>query len=169
MTLPNIQPETIDELHQENARFLRSQQYRRSPAQKCVLARRVEARVARQLAAWGYQVCPTTHNAPFDLWVEGARVEIKAARWYCHQRGGGRYQANVRQHQADVLIFDCINGADHYFIIPMAVIVPRRSLVVTSHNPAAYGGQWAEFLDAWEHLAAAVEAAQDRDRQLSLL
>ncbi len=126
-------------------RYVRQQTYRRS--------RIAQDRIIRHLEHLGYQVHKTTHNAPFDAWIGGCRVEIKASHW---QEAARRYQANVRHHQADVIIFDAVNGRDHYFVIPMAVVTPRKSIEVYSYNVAAYKGQWAEYLEAWEVLTRAV-------------
>ncbi len=110
------------------------------------------------LTGRGYRVSRTKANSPFDLWVEGVRVEAKAARWHeCMQ--GGRYQAAIRNHQADLLIFDCINGAHHLHVIPMTAIGAVKSIAVWSYDPTRSKGRWAQFLDAWAELDKAIDAA----------
>jgi hypothetical protein len=152
--------DAIYRLHQENHKFLRAQNRRRPISAHMRLAYQVEGRLKRRLEAQGYQVYATPHNCPFDLWVAGVRVEVKASRWYEHKRGG-RYQANIRQHEADYLVFDCINGTDHYFVIPMAALGSRRSLEICSHDPADYGGQWAGYLENWSIIYQAVTEADE--------
>lgn len=113
------------------------------------------AALSKLLGSMGWQAYPTANNEPFDLWVEGAKVEYKAARW----RAPGRYQAAIRNHQADVLVFDCINGARHYHVIPMAQIEPRKSIAVWSYAPEESTGQWAGFINAWHYLEQAINEA----------
>ena len=134
------------------------------PDQRQRLARIVEARVALCIEAlFGYSINQTSHKASFDLWVDNVKVEVKGSHWQ-----GRRYQANIRNHSADILIFDAINGLDHYFIIPMAQVNPRRTVEITSYDVLAYTGQWAAYLEAWDVLALAVRAAPARHRQLDL-
>lgn len=109
-------------------------------------------------AEFGYRSSRTKANAPFDMVIEGLRVEVKAAAWHDSPKGG-RYQANIRNHKADLVIFDCINGTDHFHIIPMAVIVPRKALAVWSYDPSASSGQWVGYLENWDYLTEAVAAA----------
>ena len=121
--------------------------------------------IQRILTGRGYRVSRTKAGSPFDLWVEGARVEVKAARWH---EPPGRYQAAIRNHAADVLIFDCINGDHHLHIIPMPAVDPHRSIAVWSYDPAKSGGQWVQFLEAWNELEKVIEAA-NHTWQLPLL
>ena len=118
--------------------------------QHLALERKAVNAVTYRLAGRGYRVSPTPPNAPFDLWVEGVKVEVKASTWRDHQtNGGGRYQANIRNCAADILIFDCINGTHHFHIIPMAAIAARHNLAVWSYNPARSKGLWVNYLEAW--------------------
>lgn len=130
------------------------------------LARIAQERIIRKIEQMGFIVHQTTPNAPWDLWVGGCRVEAKASNW---QQKAQRYQANVRHHQADVVIFDAINGTDHYFIIPMQEIQPRKSIEVYSYDVLDYSGQWAEYLEQWDVLIQAIEATTDQPQQLSFL
>ena len=138
------------------------QSQRQREAQR--LAREAEQRIAQRVQAMGYQANPTTHKAPFDLWVQddlgrAVRVEVKISRYY-YSKKGGRYQADVRHYdQADLLVFIARNGQDWPFIIPMADIAPRRHVAIWSYCPADYNGQWAPYLNAWDHLQQAIEAA----------
>lgn len=116
----------------------------------------------------------TTDNAPFDLWVCGVRVEVKAARWeqrtpYGKRGKGGRFQAHMRNHQADVIFFVAVNGRDHDFIIPQEAVGHRKTLEISSYDVSAYRGQWRPWLEAWDVLQGAIEATPDRPRQLQLL
>ncbi len=162
----------IDRLHQENLQFLKAQQYggsgpvrhRRHHAAEWLAVRQVE----RELRRRGLHVARTVANAPFDAWVGDGpagpafRLEIKGATWT------DRYQAGIRNHEADLLIMDCINGDHHLFIIPMSAIRPRRNVAIWSEKPAAYGGIWSGYLEAWQHLEQALAAARPRARQLPL-
>ena len=152
----------IDRLHQENAQFLRSQQWPKPPTRVHdfrAVEHSAEAEIIRQASARGYRCSITGHTAPFDLWIEGARVEIKAAT-YNQTKNGGRYQANIRNHTADLLIFDCLNGSHHLHFIPMSEIVPRKHIAVWCYDPAASRGQWLPFLEAWDYLEQAIFSAK---------
>ena len=150
----------IDRLHQQALQNDRAARFRPPPNtdKNLALARRAEAEIMQRAGQRGYRSAQTTHKAPFDLWIEGVRVEVKAATWR-EAKNGARYQACIRQHQADILIFDCINGTDHFFIIPMAEITPRRNIAVWSYDPADYSGQWTPYLEAWPLLDQAVSQA----------
>lgn len=128
------------------------------------LARQVERLVARLAADWGYRSWFTPHKSPFDIWIENVRVEVKASNW----QQAGRYQARIRNHQADLIIFDAINGSDHFFIIPMAMVIPRQTVEVTRYDVSEYSGRWAVFLEAWNVLHQAIENAPSRPVQLAL-
>ncbi len=146
---------------------LRSQ--RQLEAQR--LSRAAERQGAGLIGAMGYQVHPTTHKAPFDLWVDdgqgrGVRVEVKISLYHDGHKGG-RYQADVRHFdQADLLIFlarspeETGQSQDWPFVIPMAQIAPRRNIAIWSICPVDYSGQWAPYLNAWQHLHQAIETAR---------
>lgn len=160
----------IDRLHQENVQFLTLQRFcpvvtgcdqqpgPNKQAQAMALAREAEGRVRDRIQAMGFQVSPTYHNRLFDLWVEGVRVEVKASGWYESPKGG-RYQARIHHFNADVVVFDCVNGAHHYFVIPMADIKPHKNIAIWNYDPKSYLGRWAQYLEAWEYIAEAVQAA----------
>jgi hypothetical protein len=137
------------------------------------LAQEAEVLVARRIQTFGYQVYPTTHKAPFDLWVEddvgrAVRVEVKISLYHLHRRGG-RYQANVRHHRhAEILVFIARNGRDWPFVIPLPEIYPRTNVTIWAACPDDHHGRWAQYLDAWHYLHWAVEQAQPRARQLAL-
>jgi hypothetical protein len=168
----------IDRLHQEHNQFLRSQQFRRyytaeeARAKQVELARKAEQLVARQVQSLGYQVNLTTHKCPFDLWVADytgrtIQVEVKLSLYHQHKRGG-RYQANVRHDQADLLVFIARNGRDWSFVIPMADISPRNNITIWSFCPGEHSGQWAKYLEAWDYLHLTIEQTQPRLWQPSL-
>lgn len=131
------------------------------------IARQAEEEVARMCQVMGYQVNRTTSNAPWDYFVEGVKVEVKGATWRTQKRGGGRYEAAIRNHQADVVIFDCINGSHHLFVIPMSIIAPRKHISIWQYHVEESTGQWRDFLDAWHYLEEAV-AANETPWQLPL-
>jgi hypothetical protein len=135
------------------------------PNERHQMAQQVEDKAIEQITPFGWPVSRTTHKCKFDLWVGDARVEIKGSNW---RENKGCYQANIRNHAADVLIFDAVNGTDHFFIIPMAEVAPRRTVEITSYDVNAYTGQWAVYLDRWDLLAQAVAQAPPRPKQLEL-
>jgi hypothetical protein len=168
----------IDRLHQENDQFLRTQQYRRHYAaeaakiKKMILAREAEQFVARQAQSLGYRVNLTTHKCPFDLWIRdntgrAIRVETKISRYNQHKRGG-RYQANIRHDQADLLVFITRNGRNWPFVIPMADVVPRNNITIWAYCPGNHIGQWAKYLETWDYLHPAIERVKPRSWQPSL-
>jgi hypothetical protein len=118
------------------------------------LAGEAERAVADQLIALGYSVRPTSTGSRYDLLVEGCcRVEVKAATW------GGRYEWHYH-NKADVVILAAKNGRWHFFVLPVAALAGRRNLAVWSENPTDYGGQWADFLEAWSMVKPIVERVQ---------
>lgn len=173
MNLPRLREHAVEALHRENHAFLQAQNYQRSSpgagGDFTRFAAEVERRVIQKIEALGLQCNRTTNNAPWDVWVEGARVEIKAARWSDHQNGGGRYQAAIRNHQADVLVLVAVNGSDHFFVIPVREIEGLRSLAITSYDVSEYEGKWAVYRDRWDLLIEAVESARARGWQPKLI
>jgi len=138
------------------------------------------AELIRQLGL-GLQVCPTTHNCPFDLWVsnaqgQAARVEVKTSLWWHNPKSkiqnpksNGRYQANLRQHRdVDLVIFMAKNGTWWPYIIPIQAIGKRRNIAIWSECPGDYKGQWRIYLEAWQHLEQIITNSQPRSWQLSL-
>src|SRR3989304_3912157 len=113
--------DSIDRLHHEQLEFLKTQQFRKPPTPKQEIEWLAEREVIDLANNMGYRVTTTPHKSPFDLWIEGVKVEIKASAWHetTEKRRGSRYQANIRNYQFDILIFDCINGRHHLHIIPM--------------------------------------------------
>jgi len=170
----------IDRLHQENAQFLTLQRFMKPPENKrpqqmamaMAMAREAENRVMERIQEMGYHVSPTYHNRLFDLWVEGIRVEVKVSGWHESPKGG-RYQARIHHFNADVVVFDCVNpfprdpwgagrfnrGAHHYFVMPMADVKPHKNLAIWNYDPSRYVGRWMPYLEAWEHITEAVQAA----------
>jgi hypothetical protein len=123
--------------------FRRDEQRFRYARRQGDLAKRVENQARAVLEGRGWRTTRTAHNEHFDLWCEGVRVEVKAARW------NDRYQANLRANDADVLLFGCQNGRVHWFVIPWEALGDRRNLAIWSEDPEAYAGRWARFRDAW--------------------
>ena len=135
------------------------------------LARRVEAMAAERIADRGWPVQRCGANDPFDLQAGGAQIEVKAARWHAAVNGGGRYQAAIRNDQADLVVFACVGERDEvwaWFLIPASEVGARRNVAVTSPDPRAYRGQWAEYLGRWDLVDEEVEAAGPFPAQLNL-
>lgn len=138
-------------------------------SRKCVLLeRQVTSRVMPKLAEFG-PVNQTVHRAPFDLWVGGCRVELKAANWTGINHGQGRYQGTLRNCEFDVLLFVAINDTDHHFFIPSDSVGQRSQIAITSYDVNAYSGQWSAYLEAWHVLRQAVHNAPPRPIQLRLM
>lgn len=113
----------------------------------------------------GVKAIPQTYKSPYDFLVGNVTVEIKGTRW---QKKAQRYQADVRHHIADIVLLDAVNGSDHWFIIPMADIAPRRKIEVYSYNVERYRGQWCGYLEAWFLLVEMVIKTPPRAAQLPL-
>lgn len=108
------------------------------------LARDAEDAVADRLRAKGFFVTRAAPNAHFDLLVNGLRVEVKASTW-----SGRRYQANLRDNDADALVFVCKNGKLHFFVMPFDRVKGLTVIKVTQEEPADYIGRWSSYLEAW--------------------
>jgi hypothetical protein len=137
------------------------------------LGRQAETAVTTRLQAMGYQVHPTTHKCPFDLWVadgqgRAIRVEVKISLYHSAGRHGSRFQARIH-NQADILIFIARNGTDWIYVIPMAAISSRKNIAIWSACPGDYTGQWAPYLNAWPQLIQAIQTAPARPYQPTLL
>ncbi len=149
----------IDKTHQENHQHLKKLPYilprliNDDTPNHMPFANQVERWTAAQLIHRGYRVELTPHTHPFDLWLDDRiRVEIKGAQPYYSQANRyHRYQAELRNHQTDLLIFICIADFDqnHAFIIPHTALGRRRNLVISSLDPRDYTGQWAPYLEDW--------------------
>ena len=112
------------------------------------LAKWVEGEARARLAGLGYTVTRMGPLDHFDLLVEGLRVEVKGATW-----SGCRYEANLRDNEADLLVFGCLDGSLHFFVMPFDVVRGRTVIKVTSHDPRDYMGRWAPYYEAWAWVA----------------
>jgi len=129
-------------------------------------ARFVENKVMYRIAERGHTAVRQKRNARFDILVDDClRVEVKASKWY-ESQSGGRYQANIH-NRCDLIVFVCVNGTHHHFIIPQFKIGSRSNIAVWSYEPRDYAGQWATYLEAWPVLENAVQTARQRPYQLS--
>ena len=127
--------------------------------------RRAKTLAAGLLRERGHLVAMTPHKERFDLWVSGAKIEIKASAW-----DGRRYQFNLRGSRADVYLLACCAGDEvlTWFVVPSEAIEGRRHVAVSNADPTSYAGQWARYREAWEHVDAAVIGAGPAPWQLSL-
>lgn len=115
-----------------------------APADRKQFAHDTEAIIIDRLRENHY-VSRAAANAHFDLIVDGLRVEVKAATL-----SGGRYQANLRSNDADVLVFVCHDGdQQHYFVIPFERVADLTHIEIRNIDPAAYSGWMAAWRDAW--------------------
>lgn len=166
----SIQQELRQQLNADIRRNQFALQRRKPGRAHLQLALEAEQLVTAQAQKMGYRVAPTTKNAPFDLWIwderGAARVEVKISRYVAHKDGYGRYQAAIRNHQHDLLVFIARNGQDWPFVIP-AHQVPNKHLGIYTYKP--YTSCWAQYLFAWDYLQQAVSAGYPAGWQLPLL
>ena len=91
---------------------------------------------------------------------------VKAARWH-----GLRYQAAIRNHKADLLLFACKTpvGALDWFVIPSDAYAGVSNIAVWTVDPSEHAGQWFDYYKAWWWVEAIVNGLPEhRDWQLSL-
>jgi len=116
-----------------------------------------EVLIAMRLQALGYNVVFTEDNAPYDFEAHGPAgllfIEAKTSRGgYRSNKNEYRYQANIRNQAADVIIWLLLaNGQEHYFIIPKTEI-DQKILTISSKNPAKTRGKFKKFYNRWDYL-----------------
>ena len=110
-----------------------------------VLADQVEAMALDLLVERGHFCVTTRHKEHYDLLVEGVRVEVKSANW-----DGHKYSCQLRDNQADVLAWACLNSAVHWFVIPFGKVAGLQVLKISRHDPRDYAGKWMCYYGAWE-------------------
>ncbi len=120
-----------------------------------VLSRRFEHEVRAILAGRGLIVTGTQHKESFDLLVQGIRVEVKASRW------SGRYICNLHGNDADVLVWACVDGEVHYFVIPFEDVRGLTVIKISSHDPRDYCGRWMRWFGAWDLIGELVAAGRN--------
>ena len=145
----------LHRLHQRYRKFQQRARYSRARSDdpRKELAGRVEHLALATLHRMGYRVSRCGYNDPWDLWCNGARIEVKGSTW-----SGRRYQAAIRNHRADVLLFGCQppNNELVFFVIPVRAYAHTRNIAVWTEDPAMYDGQWAEYYQAWWYLDATI-------------
>ena len=151
----------IDRLHQENLQFLKAQRW--LPNSFGSFGQDVEQWTARLLRGMGYGVELTSYHHSFDLLLNGClRVEVKGSRLaYLAERRSYRYQANIRNRGAEVVLLVCedVFCLRHVFVMPAAIVRPGN-LTIWNRDPQAYRGQWAPYLGAWGWLEESLRQAQ---------
>jgi len=125
-----------------------------------VVEKHYRARFVRVLEARGIgPVAVCGANDPVDLLIAGHAVELKVCRSRRKRdRCGEYYQAllhdvsNNHRLNGDLVVVLCVNREDELYpyIIPRRVLGARRTVEITS-APGRYGGQWAGYLDAFQH------------------
>lgn len=121
-----------------------------------VLARQVERAVRDRLERLGFTVSKTFHQCSYDLLVNGIRVEVKAARW-----DGRRYECNLRSNDADVLVFACIDGDTHFFVLPFDQVKGKTVIKITQHDPRDFLGSLIRWYEAWDIIDDLVRAGRN--------
>jgi hypothetical protein len=120
-----------------------------------ILARRFEHEVRAILAGRGLVVTGTRHTESFDLLVQGVRVEVKASRW------NGRYICNLHSNDADVLVWACVDGEAHYFVVPFEEVRGLTVLKIRPRDPRDYCGRWMRWFGAWDLVEELVAAGRN--------
>lgn len=122
-----------------------------------------ELHVARLLAEAGLSV---QFGGPADLLIEGAPVEVKAARPRPYRAGYTGYQFCLHRDgrrgvQAAVVVLLCYwSDSDDpvAFVVPAEAVGERRKVVIPG-QPWTYAGRWSRWYGRWETLADVVEVA----------
>lgn len=149
----------IQKLHESQQRWDKRQRfinYARCLDPRRALARSIERDVRTRIADRGYSVTKTNHTCNYDLLAQGLRIEVKAANW-----DGNRYEANLRSNDADVLVFACIDGDIHFFVIPFDQVAGRTVIKITSRDPRDYIGKWMNGYEAWDLLDDLIRAGRN--------
>jgi hypothetical protein len=121
-----------------------------------ILANDIEAEAAARLRELGFQVSKQSHKAHFDILADGMRVEVKASRW-----DGRRYQFNLRDNDADVVLFGCVDGSLTWFVVPFTEVRGKTVVKITEHDPADYIGKLTMFYEAWDVLPDLAKSARN--------
>jgi hypothetical protein len=121
-----------------------------------IFANDIEAEAAGRLRELGFQVSKQSHKAHFDILADGMRVEVKASQW-----DGQRYQFNLRDNDADVILFGCVDGSLWWFVVPFDQVKGKTVVKVTEHDPADYIGKLTVFFEAWDTLPDLAKSARN--------
>ena len=123
-----------------------------------------EAQLAAWLSARGYDVQRQTTKAPFDLLVNGVRVDCKAAKFSAYPESKNPatagYFFNVRKQPptCDLFILCCMTSEwaiERRYFIPVGEVMDRWMVTI-----APNGRKWEGHLEAIGVLEAAVAAKQ---------
>jgi hypothetical protein len=96
----------------------------------------------------GHVVIPGDYADHHDLIANGARIEVKAARWGAH----GAYRFNMRRSEADMYLLACCSPVEilAWFVVPAAALNGQRMVGIWAADPRHHRGQWAAYLEAWD-------------------
>jgi len=121
-----------------------------------ILANDIEAEAAGRLRDLGFQVARQSYKSHFDILADGMRVEVKASRW-----DGERYQFNLHDNDADVVLFGCVDGSLTWFVVPFDQVKGKTVVKVCSHCPADHVGKFTSYFEAWDILPGLVRSARN--------
>jgi len=114
-----------------------------------------ERHEAAFLRSMGLPVEEQTTRAPFDLMVNGHRVDVKSSTWKSYDCCTGYFFNNFKFGE-DCDFFDlvCVSeGVDHRFVIPADEIrLKSVTIAPSSLTGKGPGGKWWPFKDALDVL-----------------
>jgi hypothetical protein len=144
-----IEEADLIRMHEAEQAWAKSQRFtvrwvvKRDPRRE--LADQVEAMALDLLVQRKHFCVPTRHKEHFDLLVEGVRIEVKAAHW-----DGEKYSCQLRDNEADILAWACLNSSVHWFVIPFGEVEGLAGLSIKHYDPRDYMGKWMRYYGAWE-------------------
>lgn len=119
------------------------------------LGQRVEREVAAWLEGEGFDVRRQTTRAPFDLLVNGHRVDVKSAHYTEYRKQGAEFNIfgwvfglSKVPATCDVYLLVCLSDSDEHmrrYIIPAAA-AQVQTITITER------GKYEPFRDALDHL-----------------
>jgi len=149
MDLLNDPEYVLHQMHKRERDAVRRRRFSRARSDdpRKELAGYVEQMARVRLARMGYRVARQGYNDSWDLVCEGLRLEVKGATF-----SSRRYQAAIRNHQADLLLFGCQRPEDRpltFFVIPAEAYRHVHHISIWSEDPRTYAGKWMVYLEAW--------------------
>jgi hypothetical protein len=122
--------------------------------------------VASLLRSKGFDVELRDYASPFDLLVNGRRVEVKAARPTSWSTKNGRHsytlwRLNLHRHgrltenEVDFYVFRLEDVPEFRNAVHLVVPSPAKSKTVSLTLRSLIGGKWAKHINRFDRLAKA--------------